>query len=122
MIKCTIPEYRRGFAKAEFVPAWQPHPGSLFAAHRAHGSTVWTVSLAHTPGPAGSLIPASYPRTRASVLALIAHVEAHCPEEVAVWRGIDGHKAMERGLTPAQAFAGTTLRLAAYAYAAEVAL
>lgn len=122
MIKTTIPEFRRGSAKAEFVPAYQPARGSLFAVHRVGGqSTCWTVSLAHTPGPAGSLIPPAFPRRRDDLVSLIAHVEAQCPEAVAVWRAMDGVEAMKFGLSPAQAAAGRDFQNAATRYANELA-
>lgn len=118
MIRTTIPEYRRGFAKAEYVTAYQNAKGALFAVHRTGNSSLWTVSLAHTPGPAGSLIPGVFPRRRDTLLELVAYVEAKCPDSVETWRGIDGATAMRDGLSPAQAEAGRRMRQAAHQYAA----
>lgn len=120
MIRTTIPEYRRGSAKAEYIPAYQHVKGALFAVHRIANSSVWTVSLAHTPGPAGSLVPAVFPRRRDPLLALVAYVEAKCPADVEVWRGIDGPVAMRDGLTAPQAEAARHMRLAAHQYALEL--
>lgn len=116
MFTCNIHEYRRGSARAELVPAYKATRDGRFAVHRAQGSTTWTVSLAHTVGPAGSLIPPAYPRKRDLLLALIGHVEAKCPAAVEVWRGI-GAGAMRDGLTNDQAAAGREMLRMAMMYA-----
>lgn len=121
MIRTTIPEYRRGFAKAEYVTAYQNAKGALFAVHRVANSTRWTIALAHTPGPADSLAPQIFPRRRDTLLELVAYVEEKCPDSVETWRGIDAVMSMRDGLSPAQAEAGRRMRQAAHQYAAYLA-